>query len=84
MNCEAEHHDDRDDDDEQALVGDLDAAERVGLGADHLREEARRRAEDDLAAVLEQQRDADGRDERRQPRVVADGPVREPLDQRCR
>ena len=77
---EAEHHDHRNDDDHQALVGDLNAAERIGLRADHLRKEPRRGAEDDLSAVLEQQRDADRRDQRRQARMVPDGPIREPLD----
>ena len=69
------------DDDHQALIGDLHTAERVGLRADHLRKEPRRGAEDDLPAVFEQQRDADRGDQRRQPRVMTNRPVREPLDE---
>src|SRR5688500_10125074 len=63
---ESEHHYDGDDDDQQALVGDLDAADGVDLRPDHLREEAGCGAEYHLPAVLEQQRDADGGDQRRQ------------------
>ena len=73
------HEDHSDDQHDDLVVGRGHAAEVDEVLLDERGEELRIGAEDELAAVLEQERHADGRDQRRDARRVAQRPVGDAL-----
>jgi hypothetical protein len=81
---EADHKEHGDDDHDQLVGGKHKAAEREVGGGQDRREGARRGAEEDLAGVLEQQRDADGGDQYIEGGCAPQRAVRKSLDQHAK
>jgi hypothetical protein len=76
---EARHHRHRDEDDAELDVGDGGLPYVEGHGLHRLRERQRVAAPDHQREVLQDDRDADGGDQRREARRLAQRPVRDPF-----